>query len=1797
MKNRLLLPLILFIAFCVAGSMPAAGASSSIWPAAVTPGFSYDNPQAIDLGLKFRSDTAGTVTAVRFFKAVGATGTHVGRLWTASGTKLAEATFTNETASGWQTATFAAPVTIQAATTYIVSYYVADGNRRFSDTFDYFAAAGADSSPLHALASGVDGSNGVYSVAGGVPNQSYRSSNYWVDLVFAPGADTVPPTVSAVVPSNSSTGLPVSTIVTVTFNEAMNASTINAGTIQLLDSSSAIVAATISYDATARTATLAPMSALSWSSTYTLRLPAGGVKDAAGNALAAVYSSSFTTELLDVLPPTVNTVVPANGTTGVLVSATIAVTFSEAMDSGTISTATVQLLNPSNAIIPATVSYNPANRTATLTPAAALSLSTTYMLRLPAGGVKDVAGNAMAAAYSSSFTTMVTSQSYSIWPAAITPGFSYDNPQAIDLGLKFRADVAGSVTGVRFFKATGATGTHVGRLWTAGGTKVAEVTFTNESASGWQTATFAAPVQILAGTTYVVSYYLADGNRRFSDTFDYFATTGVDTSPLHALASGVDGLNGVYSGTGGLPNVSYRSSNYWVDIVFSPGAPGSDTIAPTVNFVSPTNGSTSVSVGTTVAMTFSEPMDASTITTATVQLLDPSSAVVSATVGYDATSRSATLAPTAPLKLSTIYTLRLPAGGVKDMAGNALAAVHTSSFTTESPDATPPMVTAVAPANGATGVLVGATVSVAFSEAMDPGTVDAGTVQLLGPSNAIVSATVSFNPTSRTATLAPTASLEQATNYTILLPAGGVTDVAGNALAAAYDSSFTTEAQDVVPPTVIAVKPVDGASRLRLATNVTAYFSEGMDPDTISTLTFVVRDASDNLLPASVTYSTADHSATLVPVAGLSRSTTYRARVLGGLNGVKDANGNALSGDATWSFSTEGERPPVDQAPGGPILVVSSSSNLFTRYSMELLRTEGFNEYDNADISEVTPQLLAGFDIAILGDIPLTDEQVATFTEWVTGGGRLIAMRPDKKLAGLLGLTDTSSTLSDRYLAIDTSRSPGNGIVEQTLQFHGTADLYEVSGATALARLYSGISTATPSPAVTLRSVGSNGGQAAAFTFDLARSIVYTHQGNPAWQVNHVNPFQPYGTALDLFYDAAKPWIDFDRISIPQADEQQRFLANLILGMNSGVKPLPRFWYFPKGKKAVIVLTGDDHTMIYSVTGNTKLFFERHEAQSTAGCSVADWECVRSSSYIDVGAPGARLDDTLTDAEAADYTRRGFEVGLHADAGGCSTWASYMPAQYFEQLDRLLLHYASSPVQGSERSHCYSWFGYDGGPTWNGYAGGPEVEADLGIRFDTNIAYNPSAWATINPGYQMGSAMMMRFAQVDTSGAMTSFLDIYNAGTQITDDNNQGASTARGIVDSFLDAANGQQGFYGGIVVNMHSDNYYNWSYDGSDQVVVSAQARGVPVVSGQQMLDWLDGRNNASFGSITWDGARLGFTVSRDSRARNLQAMLPVAYEGGVLSEITWNGSPISYTSQTIKGVEYAFFPAEVGSFTASYSPDATPPTVDGIVPADGMTGVPVTTTVNVIFSEVMDSVTINSSTIRLEDSNGVVVPASVSYNPITRTATLAPVAALNESTLYTLRLPVGGVKDVTGTPLAVEHGSTFATAEFLPQFYSIWPNAVTPGFSYDNPLPVELGLKFRSDVEGTVTGVRFFKAAGATGTHIGRLWTAGGAKLAEVTFTNETASGWQSATFAAPVPILASTTYVVSYYLADGNRRFSDTFDSFTAIGVDSSPLHALTSGVDGPNGVYSETGGFPNQSYRSSNYWVDLVFSAAE
>jgi hypothetical protein len=607
----------------------------------------------------------------------------------------------------------------------------------------------------------------------------------------------------------------------------------------------------------------------------------------------------------------------------------------------------------------------------------------------------------------------------------------------------------------------------------------------------------------------------------------------------------------------------------------------------------------------------------------------------------------------------------------------------------------------------------------------------------------------------------------------------------------------------------------------------------------------------------------------------------------------------------------------VPPPPGGPILVVTSGADGFSRYLPEILRGEGLNEFDVADVGSLSPGLLAGRGVVVLGSTPLSADQAATLTAWVQAGGNLVAMKPSTILAPLFGLAYAGGSVSDASILA----APGSGVTAAAMQFHGAADLYALNGASAVATL-ADAGSASGRPAATLRNVGSAGGQVAAFTYDLPQSVVLTRQGNPAWvgqERDFANPLPDNDTLRpdDLFFP---DWVDLARVQVPSADEQQRLLANLIIGMQQDRMPLPRFWYLPWGLKAAVVMTGDDHANSVDASqgqteGTVGQFTRYQNVYSAPGCSLADWQCVRSTSYL---FPGAQI----TDQQVANFQAAGFEVGLHLWNSGLSGGSTNFNNQHCNnatlqstaadlsvQLDQLAATWPSAASPVTSRSHCI---------VWSGWVDVPKAELGQGIRFDTNYYYWPGAWIKDRPGLFTGSGFPQRFA--DTDGSL---VDVYQATTQLTDESQQNIPNEIAVL---LDNAIGANGFYAVITANMHTDTATS-NHPGANAIVEAAQARGIPTVSAKQMLTWLDGREGSSFTGLSMSGGRLSFAVNPASGARGLTAMLPLNGPTGSLLGLARNGGNVPFGVQNIKGIDYAMFDAAAGSYVATYPAPGSPP------------------------------------------------------------------------------------------------------------------------------------------------------------------------------------------------------------------------------------------------------------------------------
>jgi hypothetical protein len=258
--------------------------------------------------------------------------------------------------------------------------------------------------------------------------------------------------------------------------------------------------------------------------------------------------------------------------------------------------------------------------------------------------------------------------------------------------------------------------------------------------------------------------------------------------------------------------------------------------------------------------------------------------------------------------------------------------------------------------------------------------------------------------------------------------------------------------------------------------------------------------------------------------------------------------------------------------------------------------------------------------------------------------------------------------------------------------------------------------------------------------------------------------------------------------------------------------------------------------------------------------------------------------------------------------------------------------------------------------------------------------------------------------------------------------------------------------------------------------------------------------------------------------------------------------------------------------------------------VPAAGATGIGRDTSVTAVFSQNVTASTVSASSFLLKDPTGASVAASIAYDPASLTATLVPSAQLAASTAYTVQL-TNAIHSDDGTVLSGTTSWTFTTGACPCSVFSaastpsLTGNPTQDGRSGTGPFSYELGMKFTVDTTSQLTAIRFYKDAQETGSHTGTLWTADGTKVASVTFTSESPSGWQQQALAAPVQLQPGVTYVVSVN--------ANAFFDITPGGLTTSQGVGQLHSVVGSNGVFgSSAGAFPTGTFNSSNYFVDVV-----
>jgi PKD repeat protein/methionine-rich copper-binding protein CopC len=380
------------------------------------------------------------------------------------------------------------------------------------------------------------------------------AANVGQQVALRPGGppDTTAPTVTSTSPADGATDVSVGANVTATFSEAVTGVS---GASFTLTGPGGSVAASVSYDAATRTATLNPTSNLAADTTYTANL-SSAIKDSAGNALAPISWSFHTAPPPpDTTPPTVTNKTPANGATGVVVTTDVTATFSE--DVTGISATTFTLYAPDQSVVPASLTYTPGNLTATLDPSISLASDTTYTAILT-NAITDLAGNPLAQTAWSFHTATA--------PDTTPPTVTTKSP------------------------ADGATGVALG--------SVVSATF-SENVTGVDSASFT-----LAGPGGNVNATVGYSSGTLTASLDPFNDLAADTTYTATLTSAITDIAG-----------NHLSTVTWS---FHTAAPPPDTNPPTVTGTSPVNNATGVSTSANITATFSESVTGVSATTFTV---------------------------------------------------------------------------------------------------------------------------------------------------------------------------------------------------------------------------------------------------------------------------------------------------------------------------------------------------------------------------------------------------------------------------------------------------------------------------------------------------------------------------------------------------------------------------------------------------------------------------------------------------------------------------------------------------------------------------------------------------------------------------------------------------------------------------------------------------------------------------------------------------------------------------------------------------------------------------------------------------------------------------------------------------------------------------------------------------------------------------------------------------------------------------------------------------------------------------
>lgn len=576
-----------------------------------------------------------------------------------------------------------------------------------------------------------------------------------------------------------------------------------------------------------------------------------------------------------------------------------------------------------------------------------------------------------------------------------------------------------------------------------------------------------------------------------------------------------------------------------------------------------------------------------------------------------------------------------------------------------------------------------------------------------------------------------------------------------------------------------------------------------------------------------------------------------------------------------------------------PILILGTNAD-FGTYTCEILKTEGFNEFDiDSPTSEkITKSYLRKYDLIILAETKINDAAKKTLKEYMNSGGNMIAFRPDSALAELFGIIPTVEKIGESYIGVDTSNIYGRGLTSVMMQIHGTSDKYLVNGCETIATFFTKDGIKTEFPAVVSNKSGR--GKAIGFLYNLPKSIVYTRQGNPLFAGIEKDGI-PGLRGLDLFTDG---WLDNSRNAINQADEQMALLSHCIEKMNISRKPLPRFWYFPDTLKCLVTLTNDGEFR-----------------------SEADFE----PQFRDIDSMGAKMTLYILEVGKVSkpwvdkWTAKGFEIAGHPDDTQEAPDPDWNNMNNAIKTKKSEIASAFGLPMRTNVNHWFVWCGIDSTGKQD-FGAETRLEEMNGIELDINYAHydiksNQGEYYLgqrgINQGNFTGSGLVMKYADVNGK-----IINVYQHLNAVYDQQYNESKDPEGFYNCFkgLMDRSLQNEVYSFISIKAHNDEYY-FSKQPLLKMLSYSNSKGIPVWTAEKLLDFVKMKDEATFTNIKWSDSQLSFDLNSSLKHSNgLTFMLPLFNEDQKIKSIIKNGENISFIIRSVKGIEYAFASVTAG-------------------------------------------------------------------------------------------------------------------------------------------------------------------------------------------------------------------------------------------------------------------------------------------